>query len=119
MVETIKIYDKLSESAEELYGSLDKRTLDGYKIGCLSANQIGISPKEIFKQAIYYFMAGYSVRRHYREIKQTLRVTKDALMKAHEYFSNLSSAPSVIVGSASSCRDAFAKGLIRKYDVFE
>lgn len=119
VVETIKIYDKLSESAEELYGSLDKRTLDGYKIGCLSANQIGISPKEIFKQAIYYFMAGYSVRRHYREIKQTLRVTKDALMKAHEYFSNLSSAPSVIVGSASSCRDAFAKGLIRKYDVFE
>ncbi|EFO64603.1 Metalloprotease, insulinase family [Giardia lamblia P15] len=119
VTETIKVYDKLSESAEELYGSLDKRTLDGYKIGCLSANQLGISPKEIFKQAIYYFMTDYSVRRHYREIRQTLHVTKDALIKAHEYFSNLSSAPSVIVGSTSSCKDAFAKGLIRKYDVFE
>lgn len=119
VVETMKIYDRLSESAEQLYGGLDKRTLDGYKIGCLSANQMGISPKEIFREAVYYFINGYCVRKHYREIKETLCVTKDDLLRAHEYFSNLSAAPSVVVGSASSCRDAFSKGLIREYDIFE
>lgn len=119
VVETIRIYNALFESAEQLYGGLDNRTLDSYKIGCLSANQIGISPKQIFRQAVHYFISGYSVRKHYREVRETLSVTKDALLKAHEYFSNLSTAPSVVVGSTSSCQDAFAKGLIRRYDIFE
>lgn len=65
VVETIRIYNALSESAEQLYGGLDNRTLDSYKIGCLSANQIGISPKQIFRQAVHYFISGYSVRKHY------------------------------------------------------
>lgn len=119
VVETMRIYDRLAESAEQLYGGLDKRMLDSYKIGCLSANQMGISPKEIFREAVYYFTNGYSVRKHYREIKEILCVTKDDLLKAHEYFSNLCTATSIVVGPASSCKDAFSKGLIREYDIFE